>query len=233
MIIDTATDNIQHYLEPAVYVDSDSPQVRAYTEKALAGLKDTSDKARSICLFEQVRDGHRYDPFNFQAEPECYKASQVVDDAASWCVPKAILLTACLRATGIPAAVGFANVRNHLITPKLSELMQTDLFIYHGYVELWLGDKSYKVTPAFNMELCERFGVRPLIFDGESDALFHEQADRENSEMEYVNDHGIFHDAPILTILKEFHKNYPRYDELLKKEKASAKISGTELEFTP
>src|SRR3546814_16966861 len=61
-----------------------------------------------------------------------------------------------------------------LNSPKLAEMMQTDPFIYHGYVQLWLGGVMRKVTPAFNMELCERFGVKPLVFDGPSDALFHE-----------------------------------------------------------
>ena len=77
------------------------------------------------------------------------------------------MLTAALRAAGIPAAVGFADVKNHLNSPKLADLMGTDLFIYHGYVALWLNGRMFKVTPAFNTELCERFGVRQLIFDGE------------------------------------------------------------------
>jgi len=230
---DIAEKNVQRYLQPTVYINSDSPQVRSYTEKALLGLKDKSDKARAICLFEQVRDGHRYDPFNFKEEPETYKASHVVGEVSAWCVPKAILLTACLRATGIPAAVGFADVKNHLITPKLAELMQTDLFIYHGYVELWLDDKSYKVTPAFNMDLCHKFDVKPLVFDGQSDALFHEFDVRKRRHMEYIHDHGIFHDAPVLTILEGFRKNYPRYNELLKQEKAHALKSGSEMGFAP
>lgn len=233
MTKDNVTENAQRYLEPAVYVDSKTPQVRAYTEKALVGLKDSSDTARAIQLFEHVRDGLRYDPFGFNIDPESYKASNVLGQSSSWCVPKAILLTACLRAAGIPAAVGFADVKNHLNTPKLAELMETDLFIYHGYVQLWLDGNSYKVTPAFNMELCQRFGVKPLIFDGKCDALFHEFDVRERRHMEYVHDHGIFHDAPVPKILKEFRENYPRYDELLKKEKASAKNAGSKIEFAP
>ena len=103
--------------------------------------------------FEAVRDGIRYDPYTFELSPDAYRASVVAGAESAFCVPKAILLTACLRAVGIPAALGFADVRNHLNTPKLTELMQTDLFIYHGYVQLWLDGRPYKVTPAFNMEL--------------------------------------------------------------------------------
>jgi len=139
---------ILRFLEPAEYIDSASPEVCEFTNKSLKDMNGKSDTARAIRLFEAVRDGLRYDPFNFNADPENYKASCIAQNETSWCVPKAILLTACLRAAGIPAAVGFADVKNHLITPKLAEMMQTDLFIYHGYVQLWLDGSSYKIGRA-------------------------------------------------------------------------------------
>jgi len=104
-------------------------------------------------------------------------------------------------------------VRNHLNTPKLQELMDSDLFIYHGYVQLWLDDEAYKVTPAFNKELCERFGVKPLVFDGYHDALFHEFDEQNNRHMEYVNDRGLYVDAPITEFLVAFREGYPKLEE--------------------
>ena len=112
---------------------------------------------------------------------------------------------------GIPAAVGFADVRNHLNSPKLSDLMGTDLFIYHGYVALWLDGRMIKVTPAFNTELCQRFGVRELIFDGEHDALFHEFDTSDHRHMEYVNDRGWFADPPIAQLLRSFAPPIPSW----------------------
>jgi transglutaminase-like putative cysteine protease len=53
-------------------------------------------------------------------------------------VGKASLLTAAARAAGIPARIGFADVRNHLCTPRLRALMGTDTFVYHGYTDLYL-----------------------------------------------------------------------------------------------
>ena len=91
--------------------------------------------------------------------------------------------------------------------------MKTDLFVYHGYVQLWLGEKSYKVTPAFNSELCERFGVKPLCFDGRSDALFHEFDAHGQRHMEYVADHGIFADVPIETLFAVYRKTYPGFSD--------------------
>ncbi len=198
------------FLLPARFVDSASSEIQDYAASALCDLASgVSDTEKAVCLFEAVRDGIRYDPYTFTLSPEAYYASVIVKCESAYCVPKAVLLTACLRAAGIPAALGFADVRNHLNTPKLSELMGTDLFIYHGYVQLWLDGKSYKVTPAFNTEMCERFGVKPLVFDGTSDALFHEFNQQDQRHMEYVNDRGLFRDMPIDVFLSEFKATYP------------------------
>lgn len=206
------------YLSPTEYIDSDSQQIARFVGEALQGLSRglsrADDAARAIRLFEAVRDGLRYDPYSISFDPEDYRASAVLRTNAAFCVPKAILLTACLRRAGIPAAVGFADVRNHLNSAKLSELMGTDVFRYHGYVQLWLGEASYKVTPAFNIELCDRFGVKPLVFDGRSDALFHEADAAGRRHMEYLDDRGICLDPPVQEILDDFTRSYPRLREM-------------------
>jgi len=158
-------EGVAKYLAPTYFVNSDSAEVQQFVAQALRELSpDAPQTEKAIRLFEAVRDGIRYDPYTFALTADAYRASCIAGAQAAFCVPKAIILAACLRAAGIPAALGFADVRNHLNTPKLQELMGTDLFVYHGYVQLWLGSNSYKVTPAFNMDLCERFGVRPSCF---------------------------------------------------------------------
>lgn len=204
----------ERYVMSAHFVESDSLEVQAFATAALRDLPlDASNRDKAIRLFEAVRDDIRYDPYCFALDEDSYRASRIAGAEAAFCVPKAILLAACLRAAGIPAALGFADVRNHLNTPKLQELMGTDLFVYHGYVQLWLEGKPYKVTPAFNIELCERFGVKPLVFDGYHDALFHEFDEKNNRHMEYVNDRGIFFDAPIKEFLRVFRETYPKLEE--------------------
>jgi len=211
---DSFPEEAEKYLEPSPFVDSESPGVQAFVASALRDLPpDASARDKAIRLFAAVRDGIRYDPYCFPLDEDSYRASRIVGAQASFCVPKAILLTACLRAAGIPAALGFADVRNHLNTPKLQELMGTDIFIYHGYVQLWLGAETYKITPAFNIELCERFGVKPLVFDGYHDALFHEFDEHDNRHMEYVNDRGIYLDPPISEFLQAFRDTYPKLEQ--------------------
>ncbi|MGX1500441.1 transglutaminase-like domain-containing protein [Roseibium aggregatum] len=204
----------ERYVMPSRFVESDSLEVQGFVTSALRDLPvGATNRDKAIRLFEAVRDDIRYDPYCFALDEDSYRASRIAGAEAAFCVPKAILLAACLRAVGIPAALGFADVRNHLNTPKLQELMGTDLFIYHGYVQLWLGNEAYKVTPAFNMELCERFGVKPLVFDGYNDALFHEFDEQNHRHMEYVNDRGLYFDAPMGEFLVAFKEAYPKLEE--------------------
>ena len=147
------------YLEPTWFVDSDAPVVVDYARDAVGGTTDPVEQA--VALFARVRDGIWYDPFVASADPVAYRASTVAASSANWCVPKAVLLTAAARALGIPARLGFADVRNHLQTPRLREKMGgVDEFVYHGYTDLLLDGRWVKATPAFNKELCARFGVR-------------------------------------------------------------------------
>lgn len=210
-----ATDSAKaEYLLPSDFVDSDSAPVREFAASALRGFENASPTETAVRLFNAVRDRIKYDPFHVGTTPHDYRASTVAQRPSNYCVPKAILFAAVLRAVGIPAAPGFADVRNHLNSAKLTDLMGTDLFIYHGYVALWLDGRMYKATPAFNTELCQRFGVRELVFDGKSDALFHEFDTKNRRHMEYVNDRGWFTDPPVDQLLSDMKAIYPKLWEL-------------------
>ena len=159
-------------------------------------------------LFYVVRDGIRYDPYSITRNPDDYRASTVLGQRAAYCIPKAVALTALARAVGNPARLGFADVRNHLASEKLLARLGTDLFVFHGFTELWLAGRWVKATPAFNIELCERFGVRPLEFDGHSDALFHEYSADGRRHMKYVAERGSFADLPFEEIMSAFAALY-------------------------
>lgn len=194
-------------LAPAWFVDSDAPEVRAFTDRVTAGCADPVERA--VALFAAVRDEIWYDPFCLVTDAEAYRASRVVAQENNWCVPKAVLLTAAARAAGIPARIGFADVRNHLNTPRLRARMNgADLFVYHGYTALYLDGRWVKATPAFNAELCARFGVDPISFDGRTDALMHPYDGNGDQYMEYVRDRGLHADLPLDDLLATFREFY-------------------------
>ena len=197
---------LDRYLCPTWFIDSDDPGVKAYAAQITKGC--TNDEERAVKCFYAVRDGIRYDPYSITSEPLDYRASVTLDRRVAYCIPKAVLLTALARAVGIPARLGFADVRNHLASKKLLAQLGSDLFIFHGFTELWLAGRWVKATPAFNIELCRRFGVRPLEFDGRHDLLFHEYSVDGQRNMEYVGSRGTFADLPLKEILTAFQKEY-------------------------
>jgi len=189
------------------FIDSDHPSVTSFTESVVAGA--SSERERAVRLFYAVRDRIRYDPYVPDASPDRFKASTTLQIGATFCIPKAILLTASARAAGIPARLHFADVRNHLATRRLLELLKSDVFVFHGYTELWLDESWLKATPTFNLSLCEKFGVRPLEFDGRSDAIFHAFDRSGKRHMEYVRDRGVYTDLPFDAVLRAYRAAYP------------------------
>jgi len=197
------------HLAATTFIDAQHPSVRAFAERAVAGAG--TDRERISRLFTAVRDGIRYDPYQFSHEPQDYVASNVITRGVAYCIPKAVVLTAASRSLGIPARLGFSDVKNHLQSPKLAERMGTDVFVFHGYSELYVHGAWRKATPAFNAELCERFGVAPLIFDGSADALLHPFSGDGSAYMEYVRDRGVYADLPLDRILEVFAAAYPGF----------------------
>jgi len=198
---------MKEYLQPGNFVDSEHPAVRAFAAEHARGA-DQREKA--VALYYAVRDRIRYHPFQNFAADDAYRASTCLERNVGWCVSKAALLAAGARASGIPARVGFADVKNHLTTPELTAKMGTDLFVYHGYTELFLDGRWVKATPAFNLSLCKRFRVKPLEFDGREDSIFHPFDEDERRHMEYVRWRGEFADVPAEDIKRVFGETYPR-----------------------
>ena len=151
------------HLAPTAIIDSDHPEVIAF---ARAHAQGSTVRERAVALTLAVRDRFLYDPYRIELTPAGMRASQVIANGYGWCVPKATLLAAVCRAAGIPARLGFADVRNHLSTERMRQTMKTDLFIWHGYTDIHIDGAWRKATPAFNLSLCQKFGLHPLDFDG-------------------------------------------------------------------
>jgi transglutaminase-like putative cysteine protease len=193
----------------SAFIDAGHPTVHAFAERAVAGA--ATEAERISRLFTAVRDQIRYDPYRLSHEPRDYVASNVIARGAAFCIPKAVVLTAAARSLGIPARLGFSDVKNHLQSPKLAERMGTDVFVFHGWSDLYVHGAWRKATPAFNAELCERFGVAPLTFDGSADALLHPFAADGSAYMEYIRERGVYDDLPLGLILEVFATAYPGF----------------------
>jgi len=196
------------YLKPTFVIDSDSEIIK---EKA-ASLTEKYDlpQKKAIELFYFVRDKIEYNPYrafhSFDLSDYC--ASKTLQRGDGYCIQKAVVLTALARAVGIPARLGFADVINHPAPKKLIEMMGTNIFIYHGYSEFWLINKWIKATPAFNIEMCKKFGIKPVEFNGVSDSILHKRDKKGELHIEYVRYRGTYPDLPFREIMQAFRKQY-------------------------
>jgi transglutaminase-like putative cysteine protease len=194
------------YTQPSPIVDSDSGAVVAFAGEKAGGSSDRREQA--VRLYYAVRDGIRYDPYTIDLSIEGLRASATLSSGRGWCVSKAVLLAACCRSVGIPARLGFADVRNHLTTARMREQMKTDVFFWHGYTSIHLDGAWLKATPAFNIGLCERFRLRPLEFDGRGDSIYHPFDLEGKRHMEYLAYRGEFADVPLDEMAETFRREY-------------------------
>ena len=205
--------SLEQYLKAGEFIDSSEAAVREFARMAAMGAED--DVSRAVKLYYAVRDEILYDPYYAGEARSYFRASDCLRAKRGFCIPKAALLAAGARSLGIPARVAFADVRNHLATKKLIELVGGDVFIWHSFTELHLEGRWVKSTPTFNLSLCQRFRVHPLEFDGSHDSLFHEFDQGGRRHMEYVRERGSYSDVPYEEIIADFKKKCSKWMELV------------------
>jgi transglutaminase-like putative cysteine protease len=176
--------DIARYLTSGTFIDSESPQVIVFANQTIIGANNTSGAV--LRLYYTIRDTIIYDPYVNFADPAYYRASGVLALGRGFCIGKSALLAASARVIGVPARVGYADVRNHLTSPRLYEKIKTDIFLWHSYTELYLSGRWVKATPAFDRALCDRINLRPLEFDGSTDSLFQPFDQGGRRHMEYL-----------------------------------------------
>lgn len=198
---------MHEYLQPSSFIDSDHPSVVEFAESRRGLGRSLQDQA--INLYYAVRDEVRYNIYAFSLDPQTLRGSHALAAGESYCVPKATLLAGCARHCGIPARIGLADVRNHLSSPRVLQMLKSEVFAMHGYTELYLNDRWVKATPAFDQGLCQAFKVTPLDFDAETDSVFQAFTEEGKRHMEYLMDHGQFSDVPQELFFGHLAKCYP------------------------
>ena len=195
-------DKLEEYLKPTYFINSDSETVVSLANELAKNTKNTIEKA--VKIFYWTRDDILYNPYEtFTPIKEKNRASQVISLKKGWCVQKACVLAALARAVGIPSRLHFADIRNHQVPEKLKKVMGTDLFVYHGYTELYLNGQWFNAVPAFNITMCQKLNLPPVEFDGIDVAKGTLSKTTSNGQMyiEYITDRGISSDLPLKKIL--------------------------------
>lgn len=202
---------------PTEFLDYRSPAVQAFVDKALtrAGVTGVAgspegDIRKAVALYFAVRDGIPYEVYGADLTRRGLSASGVLDSGLGFCVHKSILYAAAVRAVGVPSRLYYGDVRNHLASSRLRELMGSDVFRFHSLTVLYLAGQWVKATPVFNKVLCKLYGIRPLDFDGRSDSLYHPFDEQGRRHMEFVHVHGEFDDVPYDMVVDGIKTAHPR-----------------------
>jgi len=186
---------MERYLKSTEIIDCDAKPVKQKAQALTEGLE--TDREKAVALYYFVRDGIKHNPYAPSQLREDYKASSTLKRGHGFCQHKAVLLVALARAAGIPARLGFVDVRDHLLSQKFREMIGGDnLLIQHGYAELYVGGKWVHASPAYDLETCHKAGFVPVDFDGVNDAKDSAYNREGKPHIEHVKDHGHFDDFP-------------------------------------
>lgn len=195
------------YLAETEFLDFKNPELALFFKEN--SEEGQSVKENAIQLYYAIRDGWRYDPYEFQFDKQSVKASIISKKDSGHCISKSILLVAGFRWLNIPSRLCFAKVKNHIATENIEKILGTNELAPHGYVEAYLDGKWVKATPAFNKQLCDKLQVSCLDFNGEEDSVFQEYDKAGAVFMEYLEDYGHFDDVPLDFIVNILEKTYP------------------------
>jgi transglutaminase-like putative cysteine protease len=189
------------------FLDHTGPEVAEFVARAVPD-PDASPVERTVALYYAVRDGLRYEVYGADLSREGLRASQVLRTGSGMCLHKSVVYAAALRACGIASRLVLTDVRNHLSSPRLRELVGGDVFRFHCLTSVYIGQRWLRATPVFNKTLCRLYKIAPLEFDGAADSVYHPWDQQGRRHMEFLHDHGEFSDLPydlVITGLREAH----------------------------
>lgn len=98
---------MKEYLESSLYIDWDNPEIKELAKSLSSGLSFEEDIAKNC--FEWVRDKIRHSA-DYKLNPVTCKASDVLMHKTGYCYAKSHLLSALLRANGLPAGLCYQRL---------------------------------------------------------------------------------------------------------------------------
>ena len=153
------------YLTSSEFIDWDNPLVMAKAKELSLGMNDHEEIAKNC--FEYVRDKIKHSG-DYKLNPVTCKASEVLEHKTGYCYAKSHLLTALLRANGIPAGLCYQ---------RLTITNNQPPFCLHGLNAVYLPDIGwYRIDARGNKPGVEALFTPPteklafpIIVEGEVD----------------------------------------------------------------
>ncbi|MFP6582322.1 MAG: transglutaminase family protein [Candidatus Hydrogenedentota bacterium] len=187
------------------FIDSDAPEIVEVVQRLTTADQTPAEKA--VILFNYVRDNVEYE-FTIRNTPNEFKASFTLGDGRGFCVRKSLLVAALCRAAGIPSVIILCNMKDMSISPRVVEMLGTDIMYNHGLAGVHLEGHWYQLDASLSPELVAKRQFRLVEFDGQSDALQENTTMTGDPHMEYVAYHGAYIDLPYKQMMQGFDKGY-------------------------
>ncbi|WP_018680897.1 transglutaminase-like domain-containing protein [Actinokineospora enzanensis] len=195
--------------EETEFLDYNSHTVREFIDRAMPDDAET-DIDKAVALYYAVRDGIHYEVYGSRMTRAEFTASAIINRGRGFCVHKSIVYAAVVRAVGIPSRIVYGDVRNHLASERLRELVGGDVFCFHSLTSVHLDGRWVKATPVFTKLLCKLYKIAPLDFDGRSDSLYHPYDEQGRRHMEFLRMRGEFADFPYDTVVSGIRAAHPK-----------------------
>jgi hypothetical protein len=195
-------------LETSEFIDSDSASVEALAHRVQG---DGTPIQKAVRLFEHVRDEIQYE-FRAKLTKDEYRASRVLLDGKGFCVQKAVLLCALLRAARIPSAIVLCDLKDYTLSTRVLEAMGTDTMFHHGLNAIHLNGRWLLADASLSPDVVERKRYRRVDFDGEDDALFPKTTLAGAAHAEVIRFHGMYIDLPFSQMVGAFMAAYAQAD---------------------
>jgi transglutaminase-like putative cysteine protease len=199
----------QHLLAATEFLDHDHPVVREFVDRTLGGAELTPTD-RAVKLYYAVRDKILYEVYNADLSRSGLRASAIIARGQGFCVHKSIVYATVCRAAGVPSKIVLTDVRNHLASERLRELVGGDVFRFHALNSVHLDERWVRATPVFNKMLCRLYNMDALEFDGSADSMYHPYDRRGRQHMEFLHEYGEFDDFPYELVVEGIRSAHPR-----------------------
>jgi transglutaminase-like putative cysteine protease len=191
------------------FLDHDTLVVRHFVDRVLGKDRGTPIE-NAVKLYYAVRDEINYEVYGASLSPEGLRASSILGRGRGFCIHKSNVYAAACRAVGIPSRLVMTDVRNHLASDRLRELVGGDVFRFHALTTVYLDGRWVRATPVFNKMLCRLYGITPLDFDGKADSMSHPYDRKGRKYMEFLHEHGEFDDFPYDLVVDGIRVAHPR-----------------------
>ncbi len=164
--------NLEEYLKPTAYIDSDHPDIVARARELTRDCKTDQEKLERIYYFVREMPYDILAAFRYLAEGK-RKASDVVRAGHAFCMGKASSFVALCRAARIPARIAFQQLDcpdKPFFPEEIRQLWGDRKLPWHSLGEAYLGGKWLKLDATIHSEFAKAKG-RPYEreFDGEHD----------------------------------------------------------------